>query len=41
MTATRELRLYCDDPRPAEVTTGMNVLSKRDFIMRPEPKSDV
>jgi cytochrome P450 len=36
MMVVRELRLRYDDARPPEVTTGINLLSKHDFIMTPE-----
>jgi cytochrome P450 len=36
ITIARCLRLACDDDRPAEINPGMNLLSKRDFIMRPQ-----
>ena len=36
MMFARELLLRYDDETPPEVTTGMNLLSKHDFIMRPE-----
>lgn len=36
MMFARELRLRYDDDTPAEMTTGMNLLSKQDFMMRPE-----
>jgi cytochrome P450 len=38
MMFARELRLRYDEERPAEMKTGMNLLSKDDFIMRPEIK---
>ncbi|HTR15795.1 MAG TPA: cytochrome P450 [Acetobacteraceae bacterium] len=38
MMFARDLWLRHDDQTPAEITTGMNLLSKHDFIMRPEPK---
>jgi cytochrome P450 len=36
MMFARELRLHYDEDTPAEMTTGMNLLSKHDFMMRPE-----
>lgn len=39
MMFARELRLRYDETKPPEVTTGMNLLSKDDFIMRPELRS--
>ena len=36
MMFAQELRLHHDDDTPAEMTTGMNLLSKHDFMMRPE-----
>jgi len=39
MMVARELQLRCDDTRPPEVTTGINLLSKHDFLMRPEFRS--
>jgi cytochrome P450 len=36
MMFTRELRLRYGDDTAAEMTTGMNLLSKHDFMMRPE-----
>jgi cytochrome P450 len=36
MIVARELRMRYDDNKPAEMTTGMNLLSKCDFMMRPE-----
>jgi cytochrome P450 len=38
MMFARELRLCYDEERPAKMKTGMNLLSKDDFIMRPEMK---
>ena len=38
MFASR-LRLRHDETAPAEFTTGMNLLSRDDFIMRPELKA--
>jgi cytochrome P450 len=32
----KELRLRYDEKRPPEITTGVNLLSKHDFIMLPE-----
>jgi cytochrome P450 len=39
MTIARHLRLRYDDTKPPEVTTGINLLSKDDFIMQPEFRS--
>lgn len=39
MMFARRLRLSCDDLRPPEISTGMNLLSKHDFIMRPERRT--
>jgi cytochrome P450 len=36
MMFARELHLRYDDALPAEVTTGINLLSKHDFMMTPE-----
>ncbi len=36
MMFARELRLRYDDDTPAEMTTGLNLLSKQDFMMCPE-----
>jgi cytochrome P450 len=36
MMFVKELRLSYDPTRPAEITTGMNLLSKEDFIMHPQ-----
>lgn len=36
MMFARELRLHHDIEKPARMTTGMNLLSEDDFIMRPE-----
>jgi cytochrome P450 len=36
MMFAKKLRLRYDEVTPPEVTTGMNLLSKDDFIMRPE-----
>jgi cytochrome P450 len=36
MMFTKELRLKYNNEEVPEVTTGMNLLSKEDFIMRPE-----
>lgn len=36
MTVGRELHLRYEDPRPAEVVAGMNLLSKNDFLMSPQ-----
>jgi cytochrome P450 len=41
MMFAKELRLRYDDARPPEVTTGINLLSKHDFIMSPERLGDV
>jgi cytochrome P450 len=38
MMVARELWLCYDDQKPPEITTGMNLLSKHDFIMLPEIK---
>jgi cytochrome P450 len=38
MMFARELRLRYDEEKPAEMKTGMNLLSKDDFIMLPEIK---
>ena len=35
MMFARELWLRYDEEKPPEITTGMNLLSKRDFIMVP------
>ena len=39
MIFARELRLSYDQETPPEITTGMNLLSKDDFIMVPEIKA--
>ena len=39
MMFAKELRLRYDEEKPPEMTTGMNLLSKHDFIMLPEAKS--
>jgi cytochrome P450 len=39
MTIARELRLRNDDTKAPEVTTGINLLSKNDFMMQPEFRS--
>ena len=36
MMFARALRLRYDEEKPPEMTTGMNLLSKSDFIMLPE-----
>jgi cytochrome P450 len=36
MMFARELRLSYDEVKSPEMTTGMNLLSKNDFIMQPE-----
>lgn len=36
MMFARALRLRYDEAKPPEMTTGMNLLSKSDFIMQPE-----
>jgi cytochrome P450 len=36
MMFARELRLRYDEETPPEITTGMNLLSKDDFIMYPQ-----
>jgi cytochrome P450 len=36
MMFARALRLRYDETRPPEITTGLNLLSKHDFMMRPE-----
>jgi cytochrome P450 len=36
MMFARELRLECQHDTPPDITTGMNLLSKHDFIMLPE-----
>jgi cytochrome P450 len=36
MMFARELRLRYDEEKPPEISTGMNLLSKHDFIMNPE-----
>lgn len=38
MIFARELRLRYDEQKPPEMKTGMNLLSKEDFIMLPELK---
>jgi cytochrome P450 len=38
MMIAKELRLRYDEKRPAEMVAGMNLLSRRDFIMVPELK---
>jgi cytochrome P450 len=38
MMFARELCLRYDDATPAEMTTGMNLLSKHDFMMLPEAR---
>ncbi|HUB13466.1 MAG TPA: cytochrome P450 [Acetobacteraceae bacterium] len=39
MHVAGKLRLRHDSDRPAEMTTGLNLLSKEDFVMRPEKLS--
>lgn len=41
MMFARELRLHHDFTKPAEISTGMNLLSRDDFIMRPELRRKV
>ena len=41
MIIGRDLRLQYDDPRPAEMVAGMNLLSKGDFLMSPQLRSKV
>jgi cytochrome P450 len=36
MMFVRELRLHHDFPKPAAISTGMNLLSQDDFMMHPE-----
>jgi enediyne biosynthesis protein E7 len=40
MMIARELRFRSDHAKPPEVTTGINLLSKHDFIMQPEFRGD-
>ena len=35
----KELRLRFGETKPPEITTGLNLLSKDDFMMRPEIKT--
>ncbi len=39
MMFAKELWLRYDEKKPPEITTGMNLLSKHDFIMNPELKA--
>jgi hypothetical protein len=39
MMFAKELWLRYDEEKPPEMTTGMNLLSKNDFIMLPEIKT--
>ena len=39
MMFAKVLRLHFDETKPQEITTGLNLLSKHDFIMRPEIKT--
>jgi len=39
MMFAKELWLRYDEKKPPEITTGMNLLSKHDFIMHPELKA--
>jgi hypothetical protein len=39
MMFARELRLRYEEKKTPEFTTGMNLLSKHDFIMLPEMKT--
>lgn len=41
MAIARNLRLRYDSDRPAEMAAGMNLLSKDDFMMRPEKISSL
>jgi len=41
MMFARELWLQHDDQKPPEITTGMNLLSKHDFIMLPKIKGTI
>ena len=38
MLIAKDLRLRYDDTKPAEMAAGMNLLSRKDFIMAPELK---
>ena len=39
MVIARDLRLRLEDPQPAEFVAGMNLVSRRDFIVFPELKA--
>lgn len=41
MMIAKDLRLRYDETRPPEKVAGMNLLSRHDFVMAPEMKTDV
>jgi cytochrome P450 len=41
MMMVKDLRLRYDETRPPEMVAGMNLLSRHDFVMAPEMKTDV